>query len=210
MEQTLPDQAKQFKDLVKSTLNHFLIGVLAVLPIFIVVQIVVFLANLVLETVFDVRGYVGNYGITFLVFASVFAFLVYIGRTINRRRHSLVITLIDLSVEKVPLLNTVYRITKKVVDMFRTKPGENHREIVYIEYPKDGVWLPAYVTNREGDRYVLYVPTSPNPTNGFTVIVHESKVVKSKLSIADVTSFIISAGADFPKAEEALTLPVEK
>jgi uncharacterized membrane protein len=203
-----PYSTKEFKEVIRHALNYFLIGVLAVLPIFIVIQIVMFLANVVLNTVFGVREYVGNYGITFLVFASVFAFLAYIGRTISKRRHSLIITLIDLIIEKVPFLNTIYRITKKVIDMFRSKPGESQREVVYIEYPKEGIWLPAYVTNREGDRYVLYVPTSPNPTNGFTVIVHESKVIKSKLSISDVTSFIVSAGADFPGAEEALLLPI--
>ena len=80
------------------------------------------------------------------------------------------------------------------------------REVVYVEYPKDGVWVPAYVTNRHGDRYVLYIPTSPNPTNGFTVIVHESKVVKSELDFEEVASFIISVGSDFSKSHEVLKL----
>jgi uncharacterized membrane protein len=62
------------------------------------------------------------------------------------------------------------------------------------------------VTNRQGDRYVLYIPTSPNPTNGFTVIVHESKVVKSELDFEEVASFIISVGSDFSKSHEVLKL----
>ncbi|HYE34849.1 DUF502 domain-containing protein [Methylocaldum sp.] len=202
-----PSNFAEAKHLIKIALNNFLIGTLAVLPIIVVAQIVIFLAHLILSTVFGVNEAVGNSGITLLTFAGVFALLAYIGHTINKRRHSLLISLIDLAIERVPFLNTVYRVTKKIVDMFRSKPDENKREIVYVEYPREGMWLPAYVTNREGDRYVLYVPTSPNPTNGFTVIVHESKVVKSALDISDVTSFVMSVGADFPKSREALELP---
>jgi uncharacterized membrane protein len=202
-----PSNFVEAKRLVKVALNNFLIGTLAVLPIIVVAQIVIFLAHLILNTVFGVQEAVGNYGITFLAFASVFGLLTYIGHTVNKRRHSLVLSVVDLAIDRVPFLNTVYRVTKKVVDMFRSKPDEQKREIVYVEYPREGMWLPAYVTNREGDRYVLYVPTSPNPTNGFTVIVHESKVVKSALDISEVASFVMSVGSDFPKSQEALGLP---
>ena len=109
---------------------------------------------------------------------------------------------------KIPFLNTVYKISQRMIDLFRSKPDDTKREVVYVEYPKDGMWLPAYLTNREGDRVVLFVPTSPNPTNGFTVIVHESKIVKSRLDIGEATSFIISLGAEFPKAREARELPM--
>lgn len=202
-----PSNFSEAKQLIKVALNNFLIGTLAVLPIIVVAQIVIFLANLILSTVFGVQEAVGHYGVTFLAFASVFGLLTYIGHTVNKRRHSLVVSLVDLTIERVPFLNTVYRVTKKIVDMFRSTPDELKREVVYVEYPRKGMWLPAYVTNREGDRYVLYVPTSPNPTNGFTVIVHESNVVKSNLDISEVTSFVMSVGSDFPKSQEALGLP---
>jgi uncharacterized membrane protein len=55
--------------------------------------------------------------------------------------------------------------------------------------------------------YILFIPTSPNPTSGFTVIVHESKVVKSDMNIEEATSFIISVGVDFNKMQEAHDLP---
>lgn len=57
--------------------------------------------------------------------------------------------------------------------------------------------MPAYVTNKDGDFYVLFVPTSPNPTSGFTVIVHEEKVKKTEMTIEEVTRFIVSVGVDF-------------
>jgi uncharacterized membrane protein len=194
------------KHLVRSTLNDFLIGAIAILPIVIVAEIVVFLTKLVLSTVFGVHEYVGNTGVTFLAFAGVFALLAYIGRSLNRRRHSIILSVIDYFIGKIPFLSTVYKVSQRLIDLFRSKPEDTQREVVYVEYPKDGMWLPAYLTNREGDRCVLFIPTSPNPTNGFTVIVHESKVVKSKLDIAEATSFIVSLGAEFPKSREALSL----
>ena len=110
---------------------------------------------------------------------------------------------------KIPVLNTVYKISQRMIDLFRSKPDATKREVVGVEYPKDGIWLPAYLTNREGGRVVLFVPTSPNPTNGFTVIVHESKIVKSQLEFAEATRFIGSLGAEFPKSREALKLPLD-
>ena len=49
---------------------------------------------------------------------------------------------------------------------------------------------------------VVYVPTSPNPTSGFTLVVHRSKVVKSTMDIEAVTSFIVSVGVDLAQKEE--------
>jgi uncharacterized membrane protein len=206
MEQDSLIRAKHF---VRTTINEILIGTMAVLPLLIVLWIVTFLVDLILGAVFGVKEYVGNAGATLLAFAGAFALLAYIGRTITRRRRSLILSLIDYSMSKIPFLNTIYKISQRMVDLFRSKPEDTQREVVYVEYPKDGMWLPAYLTNREGDRCVLFIPTSPNPTNGFTVIVHESKVVKSRLDIAEATSFIVSLGAEFPKSREALELPVE-
>ena len=103
---------------------------------------------------------------------------------------------------RIPFLNTIYRVTKKVVNLISGQEKKEDREVVYIEYPKEGLWVPAYVTNKKDEMYVLFVPTSPNPTSGFTIIVHESKVVKSEMNIEEATSFIVSVGVDFTNANE--------
>ena len=193
---------------LKMLINKFLVGILAILPLYIVVQIFIWLVNFLLSTVFNVQERLGGYyWLTATVFLGVFLLLTFIGHEITKRRRSLIISMFDLIIHRVPFLNTVYRVTQKAIDMFRGQGETRDREVVYVEYPKDGVWVPAYVTNREGDRYVLYIPTSPNPTNGFTVIVHESKVVRSELDFEEVMSFVISVGADFPRSHEASKLP---
>ena len=196
------------KNNIKQLSEFFLIGVLAIIPIVIVVQVVLFIKDMIQSAFFNVYGYVDSYLFTAIVFATAVLTLSYIGYTIVQSRRSIIISAVDLLMEKIPFLNAIYRVSKKVIAMFSGSDSANgKKEVVYLEYPKPDIWVPAYVTNKSNDWYVLFVPTSPNPTSGFTVLVHESKVIKSALNIEEVTSFIVSVGADFPRADEVLKLP---
>ena len=192
---------------LKQLSEFFLIGVLAIIPIVVVIQVVLLTKDLIESLFFSVYGRVNSYVFTFMVFAIVLLALSYIGYSIVQSRRSIIISTVDLLMAKVPLLNTVYRVSKKVINMFSGSDSDGKKEVVYIEYPKEGLWVPAYVTNKSDDWYVLFVPTSPNPTSGFTILVHQSKVIKSELNIEEVTSFIVSVGADFPKSDEVAKLP---
>ena len=193
-------------DSLKRVFNLFLIGVLAFIPVFLIVQIVLFAKELMLEGYAMVYGYSDSAFLTIVLFVFSFTLFTYIGYRINMGRSS-IIAVIDLVIERIPLLNTIYRVTKKIVNMFSGHGQQAMREVVYVEYPKDGIWVPAYVTNKDKQMYVLFIPTSPNPTSGFTVIVHESKVIKSTMGIEDATSFIVSVGVDFNRIDELSKLP---
>lgn len=195
------------KELTKSLLNFFLIGILAVTPIVIVLQIIIFVRDRVSDLFQLVYGYSDNYLYTILFFAVSFIILVSIGHKIAKEGRFWAIAVIDYIIEKIPLLNTVYRVLKKLINMFSSHDQSIAKEVVYVEYPKEGVWVPAYVTNRQEDKYILFVPTSPNPTSGFTVIVDQSKVVKSDMNIEEATSFIVSVGVDYNKSAEVKKLP---
>jgi len=194
-------------EFTKKLLNYFLIGVLAVIPIVIVLQIIIFVKGLVSELFQVVYGFSDNYIYTALVFAVSFIILASIGHTIVKKGRSWVISVFDFIIDRIPFLNTIYRVLKKVINMFSSHEQTMAKEVVYVEYPKEGVWVPAYVTNRHDDKYILFVPTSPNPTSGFTVIVDKSKLVKSDMDIEEATSFIVSVGVDYNKASEANKLP---
>ncbi len=197
------------KNFLKQFSEFFLLGVLAFIPIVVVIQVVLLIKRMVEDAFFSVYGYVDSYLFTTMVFATVVLALSYIGYTLVKSRRSIVISTMDLMVEKIPFLNTIYRVSKKVIQMFSGSETNGKKEVVYVEYPKKDIWVPAYVTNKSGDWYVLFIPTSPNPTSGFTVIIHESKIIKSELNIEEVTSFIISVGADFPKSVEVSKLPLD-
>ncbi|MDD1625278.1 MAG: DUF502 domain-containing protein, partial [Methylococcaceae bacterium] len=191
----------------KKLLNDFLIGVFSVIPIVIVLQIINFVTGLVSELFRVVYGFSDNYLYTAMVFAVSFIILVSIGNTIVKKGRSWVIGVFDFIIDRIPFLNTIYRVLKKVINMFSSREQTMAKEVVYVEYPKEGIWVPAYVTNKHDNKYVLFIPTSPNPTSGFTVIVDKSKLVKSNMNIEEATSFIVSVGVDYNKASEANKLP---
>ncbi len=191
---------------MKKILNYFLIGILAFIPIYVIGSIVFFVNDKFSDLVRFVYGYYDNYLTTALIFVFSFSMFSYIGYRLSMGKSSIV-SAIDSIINQIPFLNSIYRVTKKLVNMLSGHEQKIAREVVYIEYPKEGLWVPAYVTNKEKDRYILFVPTSPNPTSGFTIIAHESKVVKSKMDIEQATSFIISVGVDYDLSNEATKLP---
>ncbi len=192
--------------IIKQLFKYFIIGVLAVIPLVLTIQIVVFTKELLTDIIVSLYGYSASYSFTTTLLVLSIALLTYIGYSLAKYQRSIIISAFDTIFERIPLLNTIYRVIKKVVTMFATEGETAKREVVYVEYPKDNVWGTVCVTNKVGDMYVLFVPTSPNPTSGFTVVVHESKVVKSEMTIEEAASFIISIGAEYPKPDEAYKL----
>jgi uncharacterized membrane protein len=195
------------KDLLKKMLNYFLIGVLAVIPIVITLQIMIFVKDRVSDLIGTVYAVADNYLYTILVFGVSIAILVWIGRKLVKDGRYWVIATFDNLIGRIPVLNTIYRVIKKVMNMFSGHDKSVAKEVVYVEWPKEGTWMAAYVTNRFDDKYVLFIPTSPNPTSGFTTIVDRSKVIKSGMNIEEASSLIISIGVDFKKVTEIAALP---
>ncbi len=195
------------KEKIKKLLNNFLIGIFVVIPIVLVIQILFFVKDLLSDMVRFVYSYSDNtiYTILFLILS--FVVLVSIGHKIAVEGRVWFITIIDAAIEKIPFLNTIYRVLKKVISMFSSSNKQFAKEVVYVEYPKDGIWVPAYVTNRFESKYVLFIPTSPNPTSGFTVVVDKAKVLKSNMNIEEASSFIVSIGVDYDKITELNNLP---
>jgi uncharacterized membrane protein len=172
-----------------------------------VIEIILFVKAMVSNLFSVVYVFADSYLYTAIVFIISFMLLVSIGRTIVQKGGSWIIRTFDFVIDRIPLLNTIYRVTKKVINMFLSHDQAIAKEVVYVEYPKDGIWVPAYVTNRHENKYILFIPTSPNPTSGFTVIVDKAKVVNSTMDIEEATSFIVSVGVDYDKAFEATQLP---
>jgi uncharacterized membrane protein len=193
------------KKTLQKFFGYFLIGVLGVLPIVIILQIVIAVEGLLRDFVLSIFGRYENFFIPIGLFTTAILVLTYFGYLLKQDKAHVWYYLEGL-LNRIPLLGTIYRVTKKILNLFRGDEEDKLRDVVYIEYPKEGIWVPAYVTNRVDDYLVLYIPTSPNPTSGFTVIVHESKVRVSEMSIEEASSFVISLGVDIPRPNEASRL----
>ncbi|MEN9757560.1 MAG: hypothetical protein RL755_1747 [Pseudomonadota bacterium] len=195
------------KDKIKKLFNYFLIGIFAVIPIAVIIKILFFVKDLLADMVRFVYGYADSTLYTVLFLALSCVVLVSIGYKLVEEGRFWVIAAIDFIMDRIPFLSTIYRVLKKVISMFSSQNQTVAKEVVYVEYPKEGIWVPAYVTNRSADKYVLFIPTSPNPTSGFTVIVSKDKVLESAMNIEEATSFIVSVGVDYDKVSELSKLP---
>ena len=185
--------------------EYFLIGVLGLLPIVIIVQIVLYIEGFLRDTVLGIYGRYESILIPVLLFGGAVGVVIYIGYLLKQDKAH-VLYFLEKIIHRIPLLGTVYRVSQKLLKLFHDDNDNKITDVVLIEYPKPDLWVPAYVTNRIDSMLVVYVPTSPNPTSGFTIMVDESKVIQTQLSIEEVSSFIISLGADLSQSEDVLQL----
>lgn len=187
---------------IKSILKYFLVGILAIIPAVIVIQVLVLSVVLLRGFYRYIYEYFDSTFLTLLALTSFFAAITYIGYRISRFERVKMLHQIERLFNSIPMIRTIYRISKKLANLLGGKEKSMVKEIVMIEYPKEGIWTPAYVTNKAGDMLIVYVPTSPNPTSGFTVAVHRSKVRSSVMDLEAVTSFIVSVGVDLSQKDE--------
>lgn len=187
---------------IKSSLKYFIVGILAVIPIVIVLQVLAFLETILRNLFIYVYGYSNNIFVTVLAFTLSFSAIAYIGYRVTKSEKLWLLSQLEVFINRIPMIKTIYRVSQKLVNLLGNQEKSTAKEIVFLEYPKDGLWVPGYVTNKVGEMLVVYVPTSPNPTSGFTLVVHRSKVIKSNMDIEAVTSFIVSVGVDLLQKEE--------
>ncbi len=120
------------------------------------------------------------------------------------------IQLVDLVLLKVPLLNKIYGALKQVNDAFTSTKKTAFKQVVLVEFPRLGQYSLGFIT---GDHYpeidaktqqkvvCVFIPTTPNPTTGFLVLLPQNQVTKLEMSVADGIKFIISLGSISPGYE---------
>ena len=187
---------------MKQFFRYVFVGALALIPLLIVVQLI-FWVNAFSQDLFDfVSSYTNSTAYTVGLFIFILIVLAFVGSSIEKAGKSYLVSIIDTILEKVPAIGTIYSIIKKITALFTPNNKEEKKEVVLVEYPKADLWVPAYVLSKYDTVLVLFVPTSPNPTSGYTVIVDKSNIKQTTLTVAEASQFIVSMGADFLKKEE--------
>lgn len=119
-----------------------------------------------------------------------------------------IINWVDLALLRVPLLNKVYAATKQVNDAFSTNRKTSFRTVVLVEFPRPGVFTVGFLTGEAQEELAakthepmvsVFVPTTPNPTSGFLLLVPEGSVTRLEMSVADGIKYIISLGTILPE-----------
>ncbi|HEY1393633.1 MAG TPA: DUF502 domain-containing protein [Methylibium sp.] len=114
----------------------------------------------------------------------------------------------DRLLNHIPIVKSIYSSVKQVSDTLFSSSGNAFREAVLVQYPRSGAWTIAFVTGRPGgevanylnaeDYLSLYVPTTPNPTSGFFLMVPRADVIKLEMSVDEALKYIISMGVVAP------------
>lgn len=118
------------------------------------------------------------------------------------------IQLVDDVLLRVPLLNKIYGAIKQVNEAFTSGNKTAFKTVVLVEFPREGMYSIGFLTSEQheevqaktkGKVVCVFVPTTPNPTSGFLVLVPEDKVTKLDMSVADGIKYIISLGSISPE-----------
>jgi uncharacterized membrane protein len=115
----------------------------------------------------------------------------------------------DRLLHQIPIVKSIYSSVKQVSDTLFSSNGNAFREAVLVQYPRAGAWTIAFVTGRPGGevahhldpaKYLsVYVPTTPNPTSGFFLMLPAADVIKLAMSVDEALKYIISMGVVAPK-----------
>ena len=187
---------------MKQFFRYLFVGSLAVIPLFVVVKIIFWAKALSVDLFTYVSSYTNNEVFTALIIASTIIMLAVIGSSIEKAGKSFIISIIENVLNRLPAIRTIYAIVKKITELFKPNNKDDKKEVVLVEYPKKDLWVPAYVLSKYDGVLVVFIPTSPNPTSGYAVIVDKSKVIPTTYTVAEASQFIVSMGADFVKKEE--------
>jgi len=109
----------------------------------------------------------------------------------------------------IPVFKTIYNSVKKVSDTLFSSNGNAFRKALLVQYPRAGAWTIAFQTGTPGGEvaghlgsgYVsVYVPTTPNPTSGFFLMLPRADVIELNMSVDEALTYVISMGSVAPTA----------
>ena len=193
--------------------RYFVAGLLFWVPVTVTILIISFLVDLLdrsmllvplkyrPETLFGVS--VPGLGVLFAIIL-VFLTGVVVANLLGRR----LLQFWEALLSRIPFVRSIYATAKQVMETVVSGNGKSFREVVMLEYPRRGLWCLAFVTGKglpaareiTGDELInIYVPTTPNPTSGFFLMVAEKEIVRLDLSVEDGLKLILSTGVILPQ-----------
>jgi uncharacterized membrane protein len=104
---------------------------------------------------------------------------------------------------RIPVVNSIYSSVKQISDTVFSSSGQAFRKALLVQWPHEGMWTIAFMTGTPGadvarhlpaDCVSVYVPTTPNPTGGYFVIVPRASVIELDMSVDQALKYIISMG----------------
>jgi uncharacterized membrane protein len=191
----------------------FLAGLLILIPLYVTYLLVAFLFELFAQagapivngvarfTGIDAQPWADPIGpvINLLLSLGVIFLLGLVGANILGRR---ILAAVEAPIMRLPLVKSIYGALKQMVETFKG-PGRSFQRVILVQYPRKGIWVVGFVVNERPDNLNLtssstfltvFIPTTPNPTSGFLILVSPEEVVDLDYNIEEAFKFIVSSG----------------
>ncbi len=113
----------------------------------------------------------------------------------------------DAIVDRIPLVSSIYSAVKQVMRTLLDDGGQSFKRVLLVEYPRKGLWTLGFQTGvgvgevqqrTEQDVVTVFIPTTPNPTSGFVIMVPREDAVELDMSVEDGLKFVMSLGVVTP------------
>lgn len=198
---------------MKSLRSYLITGLVVWLPILVTFLVVKFIVDLLgrsialLPDAYQPQQLVGinipGIGVIFSLLLLLITGIVatnFLGQHLMRFSESLL--------DRIPLVRSIYSSTKQVINAILSTNSQAFRKVVLVEYPRKGMWSIAFQTNDHGfgenhlndDPMIsIFIPTTPNPTSGFLMMVAKSEVKELSMTIDEALKCVISLGVMQPK-----------
>ena len=115
----------------------------------------------------------------------------------------------EMLLNRIPVVNSIYSSVKQVSDTLFSSSGNAFRKALLVQYPRQGCWTIAFQTgvpggdvknHLQGDYVSVYVPTTPNPTSGFFLMLPRAETIELNMSVDEALKYIVSMGVVAPPA----------
>jgi len=188
---------KKIRDFVR---KYFITGLLVILPVWATYYVLSALLSVIDGLLGDLPAYFLGHKFPGLGIITLFLFVLLVGLLATNYFGSQIVRLSDELLHKVPLVRGVYFTVKQVMETFSMK--HQFHGVALVEYPRKGCYSVGFMTGETqgsnlgmAGRFVtVFVPTTPNPTAGFLLILPEAEVKRLDMTVEEGMKFIISLG----------------
>ena len=203
---------------MKGLRNAFFSGFVLLAPLGVTIFVVQFLLDkiggragqLIFSPFLDVETMkipMVNFSIQLVSTIIVVIIITLIGYLSNYFMGKFFLRVFERVIDRLPFISTVYNTVKQIVDTFSKQKESVFQKTVLVEYPRRGAWALGFLTgvakgevqSKTHETSVnVFVPTTPNPTSGFLLMIPREEVVDMDMTVADGMKLIISGGAVVP------------
>ena len=200
---------KKKKSLALKLRNYFFTGVIVLIPIGFTLYLSKFLINFSTKLVpsgLNPNTYL-PYSIPGIEIILTLVFITIVGGLSLSFLGKKFLQLIDDLFKRIPILRTIYSAIGQMMDSFRNQEGSK-KSVVLVEYPRKGSWAVGFATKENTGEIKtktninlvnVFVPTTPNPTSGFLLMIPKEDLIYLDMSFEEASKFIVSAGTSIPK-----------